>query len=148
MATYNPFGGVSVSSIVGHIVSQASKAIECVMPDRLTSGNGRSALRYEVSVGIGRGATRLALGGEEVSGFLAAIRDFNPSANAEAMTPAEVVRRTIAVEGEEVTFRVSNAKNARQVSVPIQEWQAFVQHMGEVDGWLDAAVAHFRNVSE
>jgi hypothetical protein len=148
MASYNPFGGVSVSSIVGHIVSQASKAIECVLPERLAVGNGRSALKYEVSVGIGRGATRLALGGEEVSDFLSAIRGFNPAVSAEAMTPAEVVRRTIQVEGDEVTFRVSNAKNARQVSVPVKEWSAFVAHMGEVDGWLDGAVAHFRNVSE
>jgi hypothetical protein len=144
---FNPFGGSQITSVVSHLVAQASSAFEMVSGNLLNVGDGRKAVRWEVSVGQGRGATRLGLNGDQIGDVIASLRSFDASADPEAMSPAEVVARTIAVEGDAVTFRVTNAKNARTVSIPRGEFQAFIAHLEQVDGWVDGAVAHYRNVA-
>jgi hypothetical protein len=144
---FNPFGGSQITSVVSHLVAQASSAFEMVAGHYLAVGDGRKAVRWEVSVGQGRGATRLGLNGDQIRPVIEALRAFDTSADPEAMSPAEVVRRTIGVEGDSVTFRVTNAKNARTASIPRVEFQAFIAHLEQVDGWVDGAVTHYRSIA-
>ena len=105
---------------------------------------------FAVSVGIGRGATRLILPVEEVADVNAAIRGFNPAISAEDYSPAEVVARTLRVVADEdggdpmVTFQVSYRPHSRIVQVPVREWNAFVSFMGDVAGWSEEAIAHYK----
>lgn len=149
MTTYNPFGVNTVSSIVDGLMKQTSQAFS--MDDRasLDAGNGRKGVRFQVSVGDGRGATRVNLTGDQIGGVVEALSAFRLDAGEpDNLPPGEVVKRTIKVDKGEVTFRLTLAKNAREVSIPVNEWASFLDYMSRVDQWTEGAVAHFRSVVE
>lgn len=147
MASYNPFGSNSVStSIVSNLIAQTPSAFSMGDAAALAAGDGKAGVRFDVSVGIGKGATKVSLGGNDVSGVLSALRGFDPNADLSSLTPGEVVARTIKVEGEEISFRVTLAKNARTVNVPVKEWASFLEYMGNVAEWTEGAVDHFRSI--
>jgi hypothetical protein len=126
MASYNPFGSNSVStSIVSNLIAQTPSAFSMGDAAALAAGDGKGGVRFDVSVGIGKGATK---------------------ADLSSLTPGEVVARTIKVEGDEISFRVTLAKNARTVNVPVKEWASFLEYMGNVQEWTEGAVDHFRSI--
>lgn len=104
---------------------------------------------FAVSVGIGRGATRLVLPVESVGNVSETIRWFNPDLSLEDYSPSAVIHRTIQVSGEGedkcVTFQFSYKPHSRIVQVPVKEWPAFVAFMGDVKGWSEEAVAHYKS---
>jgi hypothetical protein len=112
----------------------------------LADGNGRKGVTFAVSVGDGRGSTRMNLTGDQISPVVAMLRSFDLDRNAEEASPAEVIARTIVREGDVVQFRVSAKPNARTVSIPVKEWGAFLEYMGNVDQWTEGAVNHYRSV--
>jgi hypothetical protein len=149
MVSYNPFGSNSVSqSIVSNLIQQTPSAFSMGERGLLESGDGRGGVRFDVSVGLGKGATKVSLGGNEVGGVLAALRGFDPNADVSSLTPGEIVARTIKIEGDDVTFKITLAKNARTVNVPVKEWPSFLEYMGNVSEWTSAAVDHFRSLVE
>jgi hypothetical protein len=140
---FAPFMVAKSDSVVDNMKSQvfAGKAFP-----QDESGN----ISFAVSVGIGRGATRLILPVEEVADVNAVIRAFNPSVAAEDYSPADVVARTLRVQPAEdggeahVTFQFSYKPHSRIVQVPVREWNAFVSFMGDVQGWSEEAIAHYK----
>lgn len=103
-----------------------------------------SAVNFSVSVGNGRGSTRLDLTGDHVGPVRAALRAWDPAEDLSELPPEECVRRTISSDGEEVTFKLSLAKNSRNVRIPVDEWPAFLDFMDSVGEWTSAALEHFR----
>jgi hypothetical protein len=143
--SYNPFGvNAPSTSIVQSLIGQTASAFSMTDADALNAGNGRKGVQFAVSVGDGRGSTRMNLTGDQIPGVVATLRSFDIDRNAEEASPAEVIARTIVREGDVVQFRVSAKPNARTVSIPMKEWGAFLEYMGNVDQWTEGAVAHYR----
>ncbi len=143
--SYNPFGvNAPSTSIVQSLIGQTSSAFSMTDADALSSGNGRRGVTFAVSVGDGRGSTRMNLTGDVIPGVLATLRSFDIDRNPEDATPAEVIARTIIRSDDTVQFRVSAKPNARTVTIPVKEWGAFLEYMGNVDQWTEGAVAHYR----
>lgn len=118
---------------------------------------GLAAVAWDVSVGNGRGSSKLTISGADSSDAAEVLAAFDPHApdTAEAdVSVAEAIRRTIAVEGDapeegkaderNVTFRTSLKRNARTVRIPIGEWGDFQALSAEVDGAMDRMVNYFR----
>ncbi len=88
-------------------------------------------LRVAFSVGNGRGNARPEMTDEEFSalvGFLCENAEVSFSLSsvvAGSFTPAEIAARTLEVTDEGVCFRVSDAKGARTVKVPRDQWGSF-----------------------
>ena len=144
--SYNPFGNNNNGSIVSSLVGQTGHAFSTVEGADVHAGDGLSAIRFAVSVGDGRGATRVDLTGDHVDGVLDALSSFRLDQRQEDMSPGEVIARTIRVEGDTVQFLVSGKKNARTVTIPVKEWDAFIQYMEGVSQWTRGAVNHYRAV--
>lgn len=157
--TFNPFGStVAIStSIVAGLMAQvkASKAI--VLRDieggnvkTLNDGDGLEAIEVKLSVGNGKGSSRLDLVATDLRSVNELLCEFDPEVDKLSdLTPAECVSRTIQREEVKdsediVSFKISLAKNSRSIKVPVSEWAAFVEFMGNLEEWSHGAVAAFR----
>jgi len=106
-----------------------------------------TAIRYSVSVGQGRGSSKVDLNGGDVPGVVAALYNFDPEEDLSHLSPVECIGRTIvrAKDGS-TTFKLSLAKNARSVKVPAGEWNNFLEYMDTVQESIPLAVAHYQGL--
>ncbi len=91
--------------------------------------NGENAIECSWSAGTGgKGNAKIELRASQLASVAAAFADFDPDAEIREVSPAEAIRATIRTEteGEDATkvvaFKVSLAKNAREIRVPLGEF--------------------------
>jgi hypothetical protein len=157
MDNFNPFGPTATvaRTVCEDLLEQvkAGKAFRLLGSDTKDGANAETlqavrdgslaAVHYSASIGNGRGSTRLDLTGDQIAPVLEALRAWDPAEDLSALSPAECVRRTIAAEGDDVTFKLSLASNSRKVKIPAPEWPAFVDFIESVGGWSESALAHY-----
>ncbi len=128
-------GGASVTTL-SFINALAAQNVWGIRPDldpRIDgeyTTDGTEALIFELSVGQGRGSSKLEVEGADFEGVVESLSDFDPDAElSEDMKPSEVIKRTIRLspDGSAVQFKISNAKHSRSVTVPRESWTEFVE---------------------
>jgi hypothetical protein len=123
-------------------------APEIAVGDYLTAGAG--AVRFETSIGNGKGSTVMVLGGSDLASVVKALHE--PVIDLERLPVAESIRRTIArnpaADGSPatITFKLSLAKHSRSIVVPESDWSAFVAYVETLDAKVSDAVDHSRRV--
>jgi hypothetical protein len=111
--------------------------------------DGSASIHYAVSVGKGRGSAKVELTGNQLESVADALEAYDPEADHSGLDPAECIARTIDRDSDGVTsFKLSLAPNSRAVKIPAGEWDNFCGLMRANAGTVDAAVAHYRNVTE
>ena len=141
--SFTPFMVSKSNSVVDHMRSQVMSGKGFTQED----GN----VYLAVSVGIGRGASRMILNAEQVGSVAQVIAAFNPAIKPEYYSPAMVAARTLATEGEgeeaKVTFQLSYAPHSRSYSIPVKEWSSFVAFMADATEWSEAAIEHYAQLN-
>lgn len=112
--------------------------------------DGREALTFATSVGNGRGSTKVELPATEIGDAYYVLDSFDPDEDLGSLSVAQCIKRTIGVEDVDgvpsVTFKVSLAKHARTVIVPLSDWQAFLNYVHVLDGAALSKIAEFREI--
>jgi len=161
MDNFNPFGSAKpvVRSIVEDLMEQAASAFR-LLGSNTKEGAGKETLQavrdgdlkavhFSVSVGNGRGSTRLELTGDHVAPVREALRGWSPDEDLSELPPAECIRRTIARETDDdteiVSFKLSLAPNSRKCKIPTSEWSGFLDYMDRVQDWSESALAYYQS---
>jgi hypothetical protein len=111
--------------------------------------DGSASIHYAVSVGNGRGSSKVELTGDQLAPVADALAAWDPEADLSGLTPAECIERTISVDKDGVTsFRLSLAKNSRSTRIPAGEWAGYVALMRANADSVPAAVAYYRDQAE
>ena len=112
-------------------------------------GDGSASIHYQVSIGTGRGSAKVELTGDQLPSVADALEAFDADADLSGLSPEECIARTISRDSDGVTtFKLSLAKNSRAVKIPAGEWDNFCTLMRANANSVEAAVAHYRNLSE
>lgn len=127
-------GGIGRGTL-SFIASLAEQDVWGLRPelDTTTDGkydhNGVDAMLFELSIGQGKGSTKVQIDGSEFCDVASLLGSFDPDAEEsdEELSALECIRRTLKRDGENVTFKVSLAKHSRSVSVPVGTWPDFVK---------------------
>ena len=110
--------------------------------------DGTAAVRFEASIGEGRGSAKVNIGAADLVEISEYLKSWDPNADVESGRPIDVVKSTIAAEGDYITFKVSNAKNSRSIKVPVGEWPAFKRLLSETAEAVPKIVEAFRSLPE
>lgn len=96
-------------------------------------------IRVSFSVGTGRGNSRPEMTGDQFTDLVSFLCDGDPVvlslndvANAGDLSPAQVAARSLTVDDDSVSFKVSDASGSRTVKVPRNLW-------GDFSGFLSRA---------
>lgn len=87
------------------------------------------------------GPKSLDIDSDQIGDFANLIAEYDPE---KPETLVETVFRTLNNDGENVTFRVSNDKGARKVTVPAKDWPEFVKFWQAAAGTVEDTIKQYK----
>ncbi len=152
-----PKGGSQAVSFVGALRAQdywgwyatLGEGDNLVVTDPVKDGvpetEGLLALWTDLSIGTGRGSTKVQISAGDLREIAPILTAYNPDApQGSARSVAEIVKATLGRDDEFYSFKVSDEKNSRTVKVPIDAWPAFVAFISEMNADIPTQVEKFR----
>lgn len=121
----------SVTSFLGSLRDQDVWGLRPALDpveNGLYTTTGIGAMVFDLSVGAGKGSSKILIEATDFIEVTAYLKAFDPDQELGEveLSPLECVKRTLEATDTEVSFKVSLAKHSRKVTIPRAQWAGFV----------------------